>query len=142
MKKKLLLFLSTIICFIHCNKKVDLKGTDLSQTIQTSIQGNILNISNQPVEGVLLKIGGVTTTTDSLGFFKIPSINLKIKATVIEIQKAGYFSSLKTINATQANNYVRIIMLPKTLAGTFNSITGGDISLPNGSTMSLPPNGL
>lgn len=99
-------------------------------------------MSNQPISGVVVQIGSISTTTDSKGYFKLSNLTLNVKSAVLHVQKAGYYNSLKTFNATKGNNYIKIKMLPKNITSTFSSINDEVIVLPNNSSISITANSL
>ncbi|MEO8112421.1 MAG: hypothetical protein ABI594_20400, partial [Ginsengibacter sp.] len=55
--------------------------------------------------------------------------------------KPGYFTGYRTFTATSGVNQVAIKLIKKTLAGSVDGASGGDIAFSNGSKVSLPANG-
>jgi len=89
---------------------------------------------------VTIKVGAKSAITNSKGYFRITSAALDKNASHVTAQKAGYFPSHRTFQATQGVNQVVIQLIPKVLAGTINAGSGGEVSLANGAKVSLPAN--
>jgi hypothetical protein len=84
-------------------------------------------------------VGNKTVTTDSKGFFRIVKAGLDKKTSLVTAEKAGYFTAYRVFNATSGANHVMIQLIQKTLAGTI-AATGGEVTLTNGTKISLPAN--
>ena len=144
----LFLFLISVLSF-NCQKEFSNTGfgttnteNNLSAPVIATLQGNILDENGQPAEGVQITVGSKTATTNASGYFRIINAALDKNASLVTAEKPGYFKAYRTFNATSAVNQVVIKLLKKTLAGSVNAITGGDIALSNGAKISLPANGV
>jgi hypothetical protein len=135
-----------IVLFVSCQKGISELNEltvplpiENKPNITTSISGRIVDKENKPVENANIKIGSATTTTNINGQFVIKDVLVKSNAAYVQVNKSGYFTGSRTLVATEASdNYVEIKLLPNTRIGSFNSNTGGTVSLPNGTSVTLP----
>jgi len=138
----------TSVLFFECQKEVgyvgsgDPGGVVLPDALTANLQGNIIDESNQPASGVQIKVGSKTATTDAKGYFRINGASLDKNAALVTADKTGYFTSYRVFSATSGTNQVVIKLVKKSLSGTINGTAGGDVTLANGSKISLPANGI
>jgi hypothetical protein len=138
----------TAVLFYQCQKEVSYVGTsDPGQTIlpsplKANLQGNVVDESGQPAENVVVKVGSEFTTTDAKGYFRMNNAALDKNAALVSAQKAGYFTAYRTFSATSGTNQVMIKLIRKNLSGTVSGTNGGDVTLTNGTKISLPGNGI
>ncbi len=140
-----LIFLSVL--FFQCQKEVShIGGPDpvviLPDPISAKLQGNILDENGQPAAGVSITVGSQTATTDSKGYFSIFNASLDKKASLVTTEKTGYFKAYRTFGATSGTNQVVIKLIKKTLIGTIDATTGGNVTLANGTKIALPASGV
>ena len=109
--------------------------------VQASVQGKVLNENELPVVGATVRSGSQTTTTDSRGLFRFNNIQLDKYASVVTVEKNGYFLGLRTFSA-KANSleFVKIKLIPKVMIGSIDASAGGSVNLSNGSSISFQPN--
>jgi hypothetical protein len=138
----------TAILFYQCQKEVSFVGTGdpgqviLPSPLKANLQGNVLDENGQPAENVVIKVGSEFTTTDAKGYFRMNNAALDKNAALVSAQKAGYFAAYRTFNATSGTNQVVIKLIKKNLSGTVSATNGGDVTLTNGTKISLPGNGI
>jgi len=142
-------FLALIsILFFECQREVSYIGTaDPGQTllpnpIRANLQGNVLDENGQPAANVVIKVGSEMAATDTKGYFRINNAPLDKNASLVTAEKTGYFTAYRTFGATSGTNQVVIKLTKKNLGGTINGTAGGDVSLNNGTKISLPANGI
>ena len=130
-----------------CKKNFDSNAStidtvpDLITKVNSSVSGFVADQNNAPVVGATVKAGAANTTTDKYGYFEFKDIQVVKEAATVEISYAGYFKGIKTYMATEGKAaFFRIKLLQKTMAGTINAGSGGDVSLSNGLNISLPAN--
>jgi len=70
--------------------------------ILATIAGKILDDSGNPMQGVTVKIGSFTTTTDASGAF---SVEVSEGDYVVEVSKTNYSKGVKTISVTESTEY-------------------------------------
>ncbi|ASZ10419.1 carboxypeptidase-like regulatory domain-containing protein [Chitinophaga pendula] len=133
----LLVFL-VIGAFLACHKETSLESSNggtlppLPEVIQTSLQGRVLNENQSPVQGATVTCGTITATTDVNGNFSFAKVAVPSAGAVIKATKPGYFTGSRTLLVnTNAQAYAQIELLPKKTAGTFDSRSGGTVSLPS-----------
>ena len=145
-----LLILLTFIggLFYQCRKDVGYIGSGdhgqelIRNPIKANLQGNVLDENGQPAANVVIKAGTETTVTDNKGYFRINNASLDKNASLVTAEKTGYFIAYRTFSATSGTNQVVITLTKKNLSGTVNGASGGDVSLTNGTKISLPANGI
>jgi len=153
MKKAIYLFLVIILTLslFNCRKEPGYIGAPdpdpvpiivTPEPITANLQGNIVDENNLPAEGVSITVGNKTASTDAKGFFKIAAALLDRKNSLVQATKTGYFKGLRHFAATSGTNYVKIKLIPRTLAGSIDAATGGTATLSNGSIVRLPANGI
>lgn len=142
-----LLFIS--LFFIQCQR--ELGFTDLPalqgevvkpDPITAALQGNVFDENGNPAAGVTIEVGPQITITDNKGYFRINNASLDKKSALVTASKPGYFDAYRTFAATSGANQVVIKLIKKTLAGTIDAGTGGEVTLSNGSKVNLPANGV
>lgn len=113
-----------------------------SEPIKANLQGNIYDENGQPAENVLIKVGSKNISTDVNGYFRIADASLDKNASLVSAEKAGYLPAYRSFCANTGTNQVVIRLFKKISAGTINAVSGGEVSLSNGSKISLPVNGV
>ncbi|HEX6849611.1 MAG TPA: hypothetical protein VF144_21640, partial [Chitinophagaceae bacterium] len=136
------------VLFFQCRKDVGYIGSGdygqelIPNPITANLQGNVLDENGQPAANVVIKAGTETTVTDNKGYFRINNAPLDKNASLVTAEKTGYFIACRTFSATSGTNQVVIRLTKKDLSGTVNGASGGDVSLTNGTKISLPANGI
>lgn len=143
-----LFMLIATLFFFSCQKDIkdsnspDVPGNenpDLSSKVTSSVSGFVTDENNAPVEGATVNVGIKSTTTDNIGYFEIKDVEVVKNAAVVTVSQTGYFKGIKTYMASAGKSaFFRIKLLPKTIAGTINGNTGGNVSLANGLEVSFP----
>lgn len=135
------------LSFISCQKEVksDNPGTGTPGTvitaspIQGTLTGKVIDNNNSAVAGATVKAGTNTTTTDSRGLFRFNNISLDKYASVVTVEKAGFFKGYRVFSASaNNNNFVKLKLLQKTLIGNIDAAAGGSVNLPDNSKITLP----
>ncbi|QEC44175.1 carboxypeptidase-like regulatory domain-containing protein [Pseudobacter ginsenosidimutans] len=137
----LLLLASLVSIYIACQRD-DYgslpSGPNPAEKTQISISGRVLDDENLPVNGALVKAGNLTANTDLNGNFQIKNVTLDANASFVKVEKAGFFSGSRTFKGTKGStHYVSIQLIKKNDAGSFASDAGGDITVPNGGSVSF-----
>ncbi len=151
-KLHVLLFLFGAIIFISCKKDIDSAVTPpvdfpgfsipAASPVTGRITGIVVDENNNPVQNADVVLSGNTYQTDTKGFFQINNTQLDKYVTIVTVTKAGYFKAFRSFSATASTNYLSIKLIPKVLSGTVDANTGGIVNLPNGTSISLPQNGM
>ena len=141
-----LIFVSVL--FFQCQKEVSYVGQPdptppvitNPEPISARLQGNAFDENGLPAQGVTIKVGSQTAITDAKGNFRFNNAALDKKASLVTAEMNGYFKAYRTFAATPGTNYVAIKLIKKTLVGTIDAATGGNVSLSNGAKVALPAN--
>lgn len=136
------------IAFFACEKEMSLgvpaketgaDAPDLTTRISSSVSGFVTDENNAAAAGASVSFGASTAVTDSYGYFEIRNVQVVKNAAVVTVTKSGYFPGIKTYAATTGRKaFFRIKLIPKVSSGSFNSSTGGAVTLPSGLGVSLP----
>jgi hypothetical protein len=139
-----------LLCITACKKPFSRSGdtgpdeTEMGVPIPpaapltATLQGTVLTETGAPAAGASVTVGTRTVTTDSRGDFRITGASLDKNASLVKVEKAGYFKAYRSFAATSGANRVLIRLLPRTLAGTISGGSGGTITLGNGAQVELP----
>jgi hypothetical protein len=119
-------------------------GTVVNPTpVQGTVTGKVVDNSNNAVAGAAVKAGSNTTTTDSRGLFRFNNIQLDKYSAVITVEKSGFFKGYRVFSASPNNtNFVKLKLVPKSLIGSIDAVSGGSVSLPDNSKITLPASGI
>lgn len=145
----LILLICISIITLNCQKEINYSGPEVPGTgntnadpITATLQGNIVDENNQPVANATIKVGQKTVNTDARGHFRIIKASLDKKASLIAVEKQGYFKAFRTFSATSGANRAVIKLIKKASVGSVNAAAGGTVALSNGSKIALPANGI
>lgn len=142
--------IAAIILATSCQKELNSdaiilggNNADLTTRVNASVSGFVTNENNEAVAGATVKFGTTTVMTDEYGYFRF-GLNSVIKnAAIVTVTYPGYFKGIKTFIAGEGKSaFLRIQLLPKTSAGSFNAAAGGTVALPNGLSISFPANAI
>ena len=146
-----LVFVFISVIAFNCQKEVRTIGgnnqipgnennTITPSPVTSTIQGNVFDENGKPANNVSIKVGTVLTTTDDKGYFRIDNAALDKNASLVTAIKTGYFKAYRSFSATSGVNQVMIRLIKKNSAGVIKSDAGGQVTLSNGSVISLPAN--
>lgn len=136
-----------VLSFIACQKEVksDNPGTGTPGTVinaspvQGTLTGKVVDHNNNAVAGATVKAGTNTTTTDNRGLFRFNNIQLDKYASLVTVEKTGFFKAYRVFSASANNtNFVKLKLLQKTLIGNIDAAAGGNVNLPDNSKITLP----
>src|SRR5215203_2434267 len=145
------LFISILI--LSCQKEVKTgnpptggggTGTVVNPApVQGNVTGKVIDNNNNAVAGATVKAGSNTTTTDSRGLFRFNNIQLDKYSAVITVENTGFFKGYRVFSASANNtNFVKLKLVPKALIGNIDAASGGSVSLPDNSKITLPAAGV
>jgi len=107
--------------------------------VTTSISGQVLDVTNQPVEGAMITLDQLNRTSDANGFFYFSNVQVDAKRAVLNVNKDGFFAGGRAIFPTkESNTPLKIRLLEKTIVANFDGSTGGEIDLPGGVILAIP----
>src|SRR5690349_19294714 len=146
MKKVYFILVGFISVFsFHCQKELSYVNPNGHQNpflTVTTVQGNILDENGQPAIGVTIRVGDRGVITDARGYFRIANASVDRANCLMTAEKAGYFKAYRSFIATTGVNQLVIKLIKKELSGQISTISGGEATLPNGSKIILPANGI
>lgn len=142
----ILMLLLAVILLTSCSKNDDatptippvasnLTGFGASTT--RDFTGQIVDESNLPLAGVIVKIAGVLKTTNSQGLFSIKSANVYERLAFITATKVGYLDGSRSIVPTMGNNTIKIMLLSNATTLPVNSGVTSTVTLPNGTKVTF-----
>ncbi len=138
------LLISTVLLFFSCQKELTLDNVigvppDLTTKVNSSASGFVTDENDAPVLGATVVMSTGSTTTDKYGYFEIKNVQVVKNAAFVTVSKPGYFKGIKTYMAQEGKAvFFRIKLIPKTTSGTINSSAGGNVTLTNGLSITLP----
>lgn len=113
------------------------------KAVTASVQGKVVDENNAPVQGAIVKSGTNSTTTDNRGIFQFKNIQLDKYASVVTVEKAGYFKGIRTFSSKEgASNYIRLKLIRKIQIGTIDASAGGFVDLPDNSRITIGANSI
>src|SRR5262245_11697448 len=111
MRKPFYLILSCfILLFAGCQKEISYIAPPSSGTdpVSATLQGNVVDENGDPEQGVTIRVGAKTATTDAKGYFRIRNASLDKNSSLVTAEKTGYFKAFRVFSASKAVNQVKI----------------------------------
>jgi hypothetical protein len=113
------------------------------QTVSADLLGRITDSNGNPVSGAMVSAGNSTTSTNSMGFYKIEGATLNESYALIKVEKSGYFDQFRAMRpSSSGTNFADIQLIDKVVNGFFNTADGGTIDIPGGPSVSFPAGNL
>ena len=143
----ILLFCLAVVLFQSCRKDqiitditVDPPTPDVVIIVETEVIGLVVDASGLPVADATVSFETQTTTTDEFGYFKINGSAYEQLA-MLQVKKAGYFDAFPTIDPVpDGTHQIKVQLTERAITGTIDGGTGGSVSLPNDSKITLAAN--
>jgi hypothetical protein len=143
MKKIQLLLCSLIlvVAFSSCNPSDDSNNSvpdddrfseNFGSAVSRDFIGQIIDIYNNPLQGVTIKIGTSTSQTDVNGVFIINDASVYQKFAYITAQKSGFIDGSRSMVPTMGTNNVKIMLVPNSPIATIQSGETSEVSLASG----------
>jgi hypothetical protein len=148
--RQLLTVIILSVMIFSCQREVKTElpvpntGTVINPSpVSGSLTGKVVDENNVAVAGAIVKTGNNTTTTDNRGLFRFNNIQLDKYASLVTVEKTGYFKSYRVFSASaNQTNFVKLKLLQRTLIGNIDAIAGGSVNLPDNSKITLPAAGV
>lgn len=102
--------------------------------------GQIVDVSQNGLSGVTVKIGSATTQTDANGIFILKNAGVYDKFAYITATKAGFMNGSRALVPTSGTNHTKIMLLPATVTATVNTGAASNVSLTNGTKITFDGN--
>lgn len=158
MKRFLFLSLGLLILISSCRKDKDITTyeppivtvdpgilIDYEPTvipITGSVDGFVTDETGDVVQGAQVRLGAKTTVTNEDGHFSFLNTDMNEAGTLVQVIASGYFDGSRRFLPTgNGVDRVYIQLLQKVYDQSFNSATGGNITIPGGTgTIVFKPN--
>jgi hypothetical protein len=109
--------------------------------VTASILGIVVDESNQPMEGVTVCLGTKSLVTKADGVFSFEDASVPANRAYVCATKTGFFPGSRMMMVRAGGKHLaRIMMLEKTLAGSFSNTSGGNVETTDGLKVSFPAN--
>ncbi len=112
--------------------------------VTTSLRGLVQDENQQAVEGALVKMGTLTTTTNKFGHFFFNNTTMNSKGQLVTVESPGYFpGSRRFFPTANTENRLTVELLDKNFNQSFNSSLGSDsIFLSGGGSLDFESNSI
>ena len=144
MKMKKLIYFFCMVFMIACvPETIDEMSVESivrppSEAVIGSINGVVLDQTNEPIQEVRIIIGDAETTTDGEGTFRLDDIQLYEDGTKIIASKDGYTQGNRKLLARAGGIHsITIVLSEKEVTQKISSNTGGSVSL-DANTIDFP----
>ncbi|WP_187659997.1 Ig-like domain-containing protein [Flavobacterium buctense] len=143
MKKihSLLCMLLLVVSFSSCESNDDNNNSgpndaafaeNFGNTASKDFIGQIVDIYNNPIQGVTIKIGSLSTQTDVNGVFILNGAEVYERYAHITATKSGYIDGSRSMVPTSGKNNVKIMLLPNDPLETIQSGVTSEVSIYSG----------
>jgi hypothetical protein len=130
-------FLMVLALFFGCQSDETIEQQELDvefqenfgQTASRDFIGSVVDVNNNPIQGVTITIGTSTVQTDVNGIFIINGANVYEQFAYIKAQKAGYIDGSRSLVPTNGKNNVKIMLLPNSPITTITSGSSSEVAL-------------
>ncbi len=113
------------------------------ENITTSLRGQVIDENQEPVEGAVVKMGNLTTTTNQFGHFFFKNKTMNSKGQLVKVAVDGYFPGSRRFFPTpNTENRLSIELLPMVFDQSFDASNGGVLTLPSGGSVDFPDNSI
>jgi hypothetical protein len=142
----LLIAIGISTTFLGCKKEKELTKTNLftnTTEVMANVSGQVFDENGIPLAGASVSIGNNVFTTASNGVFFFQNITTKEKATLITVQKPGYFKGYRTMSILKnKDNFTKIRVLQKNNAQSFTTNTDAVIVASGGAKVEITKNSI
>ncbi|MGL2964442.1 Ig-like domain-containing protein [Flavobacterium sp. RSB2_4_14] len=115
----------------------DTFAENFGSTVSRDFIGQVVDIYNDPIQGVTIKIGTSTTQTDVNGIFIINGANVYQKFAYITAKSPGYIDGSRSMVPTTGKNNVKIMLLPNAPLETVQSGVASEVSIYSGTKVAF-----
>lgn len=153
MKKLIQLFATTLIIlvFVSC-KKGGVGGTpedpdpitpaafaqeNFGNATNRDFIGQIVDVTENPIAGVTVKIGSSSVQTDANGVFLIKNASVYQQFAYITATRTGYITGSRALVPTSGPSNVKIMLLPAVVTATVTAGVTSNVNLSNGTKITF-----
>lgn len=111
--------------------------------VTATLYGTVENEAGEFIENATIQIGNNTVSSDEKGRFLLKDITMNKAGTLVKITKSGYFeNSYRFFPQENSINYLKKILLDRTIIGSFVAGDGAVLTSPEGITLDFPANSI
>jgi hypothetical protein len=116
----------------------------VTNQVNVNLGGKVTDNKQFPVNNAIVRTGNSVTKTDQFGNFRFSNLLVNAnEATLIEVEKGGFFKEFKAIEIPVATeHYTTLRLQPLSEFKLFSSYLGASFKLTSGATIILPENGI
>lgn len=103
-----------------------------------SFFGQVVDESNNGIQGALVMVGESMVTTDNNGIFSVENASVNELFSYLRVKASGYVSSGRAVRPSEGVNRIKIMLLSADITATINSGVPEIVQLGNGTSVSLP----
>ncbi len=108
--------------------------------IYASVFGQVIDDAGLPVENATVYLSNTQTSTDEDGTFLFENVSVDESRAYIKVEKAGYFMGSRAfVPDNTTTSIVKIQMLSRNVAGTFDNGIGGTVNVNGGPQLVFDP---
>lgn len=142
-----LLILFAILLASGCRKDIDqfipLPQETGPELVSASVLGRVRSLDGASIGGAQVLMNGQIVSSDGSGFYYLKDAPGPRMEAVLEVRKNGFFPSFRRLPWTVNGEFHADFWLAsKSLAGAVANETGGEVTLPQGFWLEIPPMGL
>lgn len=146
--KSLHIFLYLIVASLFitsCSKEEEgmiINNNQTQTTVVAGIFGQVIDENDRPVENALVTFNSNNTLTDKNGIYTFSNATIGNRHNSVKIEKAGFFDGARTFRTSNAATQYQVTkLLTKSFDQSFETSTGGDLSVAN-QTIQFSPNSI
>lgn len=143
-----LFFILSLLILSSCEKDKPIdspeRPTEIPEVfIRASINGTVVDESENPLKNIIVQTGINTSLTDENGVFTFNNIETNENGTVVNINQDGYFKNTKVITTNEGETSItKIMLVERNMTASFDSSNGGKATMNGGATVELPAEGV
>lgn len=145
-----LLFISLLITSCRDDQNVPVDDPNVTNVIPpqidvtASVYGIVKDQTGEPIASAKVTVHEQSIgETDENGFFKSDLITLNQYGSNIRVEKSGYFLGSRFVQPTANKaSYMELVLVEKSLSGTFDASTGGTITSNGSAQIDFPSNAI
>lgn len=148
-KKSPIILYVILVCFTlftSCNRDDDYEinntnnsnfSENFGNVVTKDFMGRIIDINNNPISSVAIKIGDKTAITDINGMFIINGASVYQKFAYISAKKAGFLDGSRSLVPSIGVNNVNIMLLNDNPTTAINTGVASEVSLSSGTKVNF-----
>ena len=143
---KFLLLALGLLGIVSCAENIDTFNPDpvvpIEKAFSASVFVEVVDPDGTPLEGVTVNLGTEQVISNEFGVARFVDADM-YSSTYVTVESAGYFHGSRRFYPTPGKtHFVRIMMLPDNVKGSFDAGSGGSVNTGNGVTLNFPADGI